>query len=254
MLKIFKSSLFFLLFINLSACSYSPDSLKAIYNEMGSEMAQDLKEPFDLSTQQNAMIDDYTQHLFKWHRHSKLPAYAQNFATLAHVVQQQNPHLPTLRRSLADFEEIPHINQATHLNVKMETFVKSLDNGQISQLEQFFNDEYQSDALKMKNENFVADINDTIKALSHFMGVTLNAKQLKLISTRTKRFHDIRHNELHAEKVWNQQLIALLKQKNMTLTASLVKDLITSFTPEQRNKISKQLLSISNTLSEMANE
>jgi hypothetical protein len=200
------------------------------------------------------------------------------------VVQQQNPHLPTLRRSLADFEEIPQINQATHLNVKMETFVKSLDNGQISQLEQFFNDEYQSGALKMKNENFVADINDTIKALSHFMGVTLNAKQLKLISTRTKRFHDIRHNELHAEKVWNQQLIALLKQKNlpdfsarfsylwktqdanlkgnalqlqqknMTLTASLVKDLITSFTPEQRNKISKQLLSISNTLSEMANE
>lgn len=284
MFKLLKGSLLVLFLINLIGCSYSPESLKETYNDLASETSQDLKSPFDLSVEQNAIIDDYTKQLFIWHRRNKLPEYAQTFATLAVLVKQSNSHLATLKKVLATVNDFPHIHDATHLSYKMEKLARSLDNRQISQLEQFLNDEYQSDALKIKKDNFVTDINDNIKALSRFMNIALNVDQLKLISIRAKQFHDIRHNELHAEKVWNQQMITLLKQKdhpnfsakfaylwktqdtnlkgnalqlqqkNIELTASLMKDLIISFTLEQRNETSKQLLSISNTLSEMSNE
>ena len=284
MLKLLKSSLLFLLFINLSACSYSPESLKENYNDLVSDFSKDLKAPFDLSPQQSAMIDDYSTQLFKWHRHSKLPAYAQNFSVLAKEVQQNNPDVLIIRNSLADIDKIPHITQATHLNKNMEAFSKSLDKGQISQLEEFLDDEYQSDALEIKKEDFTVEVSDNVKSIFQFMNLTLNTNQLTLISTYAKHFHDIRHHELHSEKDWNQQMIALLRQKdhpdfstrfaylwkaqdsnlttnalkfdqqNTLLQAKLIKALIISLTPEQRNQLTNQLISISNTLSEMANE
>jgi len=60
--------------------------------------------------------------------------------------------------------------------------------------------------------------------------------------------------------LWNKQDSFLspqaleIQNKNILLEAKLMKALIMSFTPEQQNQISKQLFSISNTLSEMANE
>ena len=283
-LKLFKSSLFFLFIINLTACSYSPDSLKDSYRELESEISMGLQAPYDLSDKQRGMINDYSKQFFKWHRHNKLPAYSQNFAILAEQTQQQNPYLPTLIKVLADFEKIPHITQATHLTPKIVAFAKSLNNEQVKQLEQFLNDENRAGALEIKRVSYAADIHDSFKTLFQFFKVPLNAKQLKIVNTYAKQFHDTRYDELHAEKIWSQKVVSLLRQKNqpdssarlaslwntqdsfltgealqkqkqnIILEAKLVKSLILSFTPEQQNQLSKQLLSVSNTLSEMANE
>ncbi len=284
MFKILKSSLIILFLINLTACSYSPDSLKETYNDLASEMSQGLKEPFDLSSEQNAIIDDYTKQLFIWHRRNKLPEYAQSFAKLAVLVKQDNPHLATLKKILEDVNNFPHIHQATHLTPKMEKLAKSLTKTQIAQLEQVFKDAEQVKALEIKNQNYVADIHDTLKSFFRFLGVSLNTNQLKVINTNARKLHDIRNDELLAEKRWSQQLIALLRHKNTPdfsarfanhwesqnavlsekalqlqqhnkqLEANLIKTLIVSFTPKQSEKIARQLTSMSNTFSEMANE
>lgn len=282
--KIIKASLLFLLFINLAACSYSPTSLKETYNDLASELSEELKEPFNMSAQQSAMVDNYTKELIHWHRRNKLPEYSQTFSRLALLVKQDDISLPLLQNILLEIDEIPHFEQASHLSYQMLAVAKSLIKTQISQLELSFNNAYQQESLAIRNKNFTSEVNDDIKTLFRFIGIHLGADQLKIVKQETKNFHDIRKFELEAEKHWNQQLITLLRQKNtpyfdslfnklwnaqdpkltgkanqlkqqnMVLMAKLMKKLIMSFTADQKENLSKQLTSISNTFNEMVYE
>jgi hypothetical protein len=247
-------------------------------------MSQDLKSPFDLSVEQNAIVDDYTKQLFIWHRRNKLPEYAQTFATLATLVKQKNPHLASLKKALTDVNDFPHIHDATHLTYKMERLARSLTETQISQLKQVLKDGEQEEALEIKNQDYAIDVNNTMKGFFRFLGVSLNIDQLKMINAKVGKLNDIRHYELQAEKTWNHQLIALLRhkntpdfstrfanhwksqspvlsgnalqlqQRNKQLEANLIKTLIVSLSPKQSEIIARQLTSMSNTFTEMANE
>ena len=79
MLKLIKHSILILLLSNLFACSYSPNALKEIYNELPEEIAGDLTESIDLSSQQTTAINSYANDMMQWHRHHKLPEYSQIF-------------------------------------------------------------------------------------------------------------------------------------------------------------------------------
>ncbi len=284
MLKLFKSSLLLLFIINLTACSYSPESLKENYNEMASEFSTSLQEPYDLSNKQRAMIDEYSKQFFQWHRHNKLPAYSRNFAILAEQTQQQNPDLSSLVKVFTDIEKFPHIYQATHLTPKMVAFAKTLDSGQINQLNEYLNNENKLSILEIKKTPYADDLNQGVKATFKFLEIPLNIKQLKSVNKYTPKFQDNRIREVQVTKAWGQKVISLLKNKNSSnfdnrladlwnkqdsllsgraleiqnrnilLEAKLMKALVLSFTPEQRNQLTKQLFSISSTMSEMANE
>ncbi|MEE9351241.1 MAG: DUF6279 family lipoprotein [Thiotrichaceae bacterium] len=283
--KIIKNTtLLFLLFINLTACSYSPASLKESYNDLASDIAKQLKEPLNPSVQQSAMIDDYAQQVLQWHRRNKLPEYSQNLATLATLVTQENIPLPQLESAMNEVDDMPHFEQATHLTYKMLAVAKSLSEAQITSLERSINNEYQQEFLEVKQHKHTNEVNNMIKTLFRFIGINLNSEQLKTVQQAANKLHDTRPYELQAEKQWNKQMIALLRRKNNPhfearftqlwntqdakltgkalqleqhnnkLMAEVMKRLIMSFEPEQKDNLSRQLTSMSRTFSEMANE
>ncbi len=274
---------FIVLFINLTACSYSPTLLKESYNDLASELADELKEPLKPTAQQSAMIDDYTAQLLQWHRRNKLPEYSRNLARLAEMVKQDNIPLAPLQYVLDKMDDIPHFEQATHLTYKMLAVAESLSRTQISQLEQSLNREYQQKLLESSNEAFADETYENIRMMFRFIGINLNPDQLKQVKEKTNNFHDIRPYELQAEKLWNQRIISLLREKNSAHFSSrfsqfwnvqdtkltgkaiqleqqnkqrmalLIRELIMTFGAEQKESLSRQLTSMSHMFSEMAN-
>ena len=273
-----------LFLLNITACSYSPNSLKEIYSELGSGIADQLKEPIDLSSSQATKIDNYANEMMKWHRKNKLPEYSQTFLRLAAYIQQENLPLPVLQSTLKKLNEMPHFEQARHLTPLMNDVAQSLTKSQISQLEQSFKDEYQKTKYEIKTKKLANVINEDTNLMFHFIGASLNSEQKKILKAESKKFHDLRWLELRNEKQWNDRFIALLrranspqfnqqfaqlwhlqtikfqgkalqqKQQNDQREAKLIKTLIMKFNREKKSKLASQLTSISNTFSEMANQ
>lgn len=284
MFKIIKNSLITLTLINLVACSYSPDALKDLYNEIPDEISEDIKKPIEATDQQSKMIDNYATELMQWHRRNKLPEYSQNITQFANLIRQENAPLPAIKSVLSKMNDLPHFNQAHHLTHKMSAVARSLSPQQITRLEQHLNNEYQKDLLDIKTEKHASEITEFLKTAFQIIDVDLNQFQQSLIKAESLKFHDIRQVELQAENIWNKQLIALLKQKNNPnftaqfahlwneqdakltgkaaqleqqndhLMASLVKKLADSFEQEQRENLYQMLISVANTFNEMANE
>jgi hypothetical protein len=279
-----KNFLLLLFAISLTACSYSPDSLKKLYADTASEYAEEIKGAINPSAQQSAMIDDYTKQLMQWHRRNKLPEYSRYFAKLATFVKQDNIPVAQINTALKQMDAMPHFEQAGHLTYKIAAVAELLTSQQISKIEQTINNQYQQDVLAIKNKTFAQEVMDDTKTIFRFLVITLNSNQLQLIKARSKKFHDIRPYELQAEKQLNKQLISVLrqtnnpnflarfqqvwdrdqlvlapkarqlKQQNNALMAGLLKELIASFTAEQKDTLSKQLMSISDTFGEMVYE
>ena len=279
-----KNFLLFLFVISLTACSYSPDSLKELYAEAGPEFADEIKKGITTTPQQDAMINDYTKQLMHWHRRNKLPEYSRLFANLASLVEQDNIPVAQLNTALKQLDAMPHFEQATHLTYKMVSVAESLSSQQISKVEQIINNEYQQDVLASKQKAYSEEIVNDIKIMFSFLGINLNADQRQSIKIKVKQLHDIRPYKLQAEKRWNKQFINILRQvnnpnfaarfkqswntkeplltdkgyqleqQNNLLMANLLKALISDFTAEEKTKLSKQLMSISDTLGEMVYE
>jgi hypothetical protein len=278
-----KNFLLFLFIISLTACSYSPSSLKESYAEMASELSDEIKASMSPTRQQGAMIDDYTKQLMQWHRRNKLPEYSRHFAKLADLVKQQDKMpIAQLKSVLEKIDAMPHFAEATHLTHKMIAVAEGLTAQQIVQIEKTINNEYQQAVLVSKSKTYPQEVTDDTKILFRFLNISLSANQLQLIKTKSNKLHDIRPYELQAEKQWNKQLISVLRQsnnpnfiarfkqvwnkdqvvltakarqleqQNNLLMAGLIKALITRFTPEQKDSLSRLLLSISETFGEMA--
>ncbi len=284
MFKLFKNILLILLLTNLFACTYSPNALKEVYDEIPSDISDDIKQPIEATEQQSKMIDNYAIELMQWHRRNKLPEYSQTVEQLADLTSQENAPLHEIKKVLNKLKDIPHFQQAGHLTHKMSAIGRSLSTHQISLLEQHLTIEHQKELLEISNENHSADVIDLVKTVFQIIGVNLNESQITLIKTESRKFHDIRQYELKSEKLWNKQLIALLRKKNepnfdahfaklwneqdSKLTgkayqldqqndhqmANLVKNLADSFEAEQRENLSQTLISVANTFNEMANE
>jgi len=279
-----KNILLLFFVISLTACSYSPDALKKLYAELPNELAGDIKESVDLTAKQSAMVDDYARQLAQWHRHNKLPEYSQLFAQLAQLTRQSKPSINALQQLLSKIDDMPHFYQARHLSYKMAAVGRSLNRHQISQLAKSQQRKYEEERLSISNHRLAMETKDDLTKLFSFIGVTLNAEQMQILTTEAKRLHDIRYAELEAEKKSNHQLIQLLKhpnnpqfvarfsqlwdmkkpklstadaqkrQQNQRTFALLIQKLIISFSVEQRNQLANKLFSISHTFSEMANE
>lgn len=284
MFNVIKNSLLLLFIVNLAACSYSPTALKVTYNGFAEEVANDLKEPIDLSVSQRAIVDDYANVLLQWHRQNKLPEYAKTFADFSLIVQQDNISLRQLRTVVKKLDGMPHFEQATHLTEKMLIVAKTLTTAQITQLEQSLNNEYQQERLAANNKNFITEMEDNIKGMFGFIGLYLNQHQLNILKREAKNLHDTRQYQVRATKQWNQQFINLLKQsnrpdfdmrlatlwntqdhnlkgkgyqleqQNISIMAVLIRTLVMSFNENQRRHLTKQLTSISTTFNEMVYE
>lgn len=269
--------------VSLTACSYSPNSLKEIYSHLGSDLSDDIKESINLNPKQEAQIDHYADELMKWHRHNKLPEYAQKLSQLASYVERGNLPLPVLDATLKQMSDFPHFEQATHLTPYLAAAAHSLSDAQIKQLEKSLNDEFQKSKYEIKTTSLEKMVYENTQHTFRFLGSPLTSEQSKIVKEEAKKFHDLRWLELQNEKKWNQQLIAILREsdsqqftqqfvqlwnhptiklkgkalqkerENQLRLAELIKTLVMKLSPEKRGKLVAQLMSIRNTLSEMAN-
>ena len=277
------------LLLNVVACSYSPKLLKESYKELPHVMAKDLKEPFShLTKQQKAIIDNYTSDIFKWHRRNKLPVYAQTFAKLAMIIEQGDIQLPMLQNVISVIDDIPHIDEATHLTPAMANFSRSLNEKQITELETRLNNKVEEEGIAIRRETVSDEAFDSIETTFKLLDVSLSEKQLQLIKNNSQNLHDIRPVELAAKKSWNKRMITLLRNKELKTNdeslynsqfihlwnnqetllvegkyrwqerqndnqiALLLKKLIESFSHEQKRSLIDNLYSISNTFTEMS--
>lgn len=284
MIRMIKVILMGLFFLSLTACSYSPNALKEAYAGMATDLSDELKELVDLTPTQATKVDHYTDELLKWHRKNKLPEYSQTFLVLASYVQQGDISTQELQKTLGKLEATSLLSQAKHLAPLLIDLVRSLSDSQISQLEKSLKNDYQKNQHEMKTENMANDMNEDIKHLFGFMRVSLNAEQKKILKAESKKFYNLHWVELQHEKQWNKRFIALLKRSNSPQfnqqftqlwdsqsvkyegkalqqkrlneqrQAKLFKTLIMKFSAEKRNRLASQLISISSTLSEMANQ
>lgn len=285
MFKLFQISLLLLSIIGFSGCSYSPDSLKDNYNDLQAKVSDDLKEGIDLSPRQEVQIENYAKVVLLWHRHNKLPEYAYIFARLSEQVKQDDPSVTALQSYLDKMEGLPHLYQATHLTAKLAKVAQTLTDRQVSQLESYLDNVSQEEALSIKTRPFQVEIRDGISTMFKFLGVKLSPEQMIVLNQDISKFHDIRMAEHAADREGYNRLIAVLKQRkqpqfiahfthilkqmeivrltgdagvlqqeNRRTNALLLKHLILSMNSEQKEQFSRQLLSISQTLSELANE
>lgn len=284
MIYMMRKILIVLFLLSLTACSYSPNSLKEAYKEFASDISSDLKEPIDLSPQQEATVDDYVKKMMRWHRSNKLPEYAQTFAQLASYVQMDNPSVSRLQASLKKINDIPHFEQAKHLTPMITDVAKTLSKSQISQLVTSLNEEYQKERHEIKSEKQATVIEEGVNQLFSFIEVPLNQEQRKIIKAESKKFHDLRGLKLQSERKLEERFIVLLRQphtphfsaqfsqlwnskaeslkgkalqhqqQNDRREASLLKKVIMKFNTDKKNKLASKLTSISYTFSEMANE
>jgi len=180
--------------------------------------------------------------------------------------------------------EMPHFEQAKHLSPKMAAVGRSLNNDQISQLEKSLNNEYKEELAEINNNSLATSLKKDLIMMLRLIDIKLSTKQLKVLNTEVKHYHDIRHAELTAERKLDQQLISVLKshddpqfvprfvsiwnnstprlsatntqkqQQNRQTDAVLMQKLIMSFDTKQKQNLADKLLSISQTFSELANE
>lgn len=284
MVSIMKKNLIALFLLSLTACSYSPNAFKEMYNDLGSTISGELKDPIDLSPNQEAKVDNYANEMMKWHRRNKLPEYAQIFSQLASYVQNNNSSVPALQAMLKRLDDMPHFEQAKHLTPIMIDIAKTLNKSQVTQLAKSLNEQHQKTKYEIKTEKQATVISEEVNQLFTFIEVPLNDEQRKILKVEATKFHDLRWLELQSEKKSDDRLIALIKrldapqfdsqfsqlwnlqagrlkgralqqqQQNDHREAYLLKTLIMKFSTEKRNKLASQLTSISNTFSEMANE
>ncbi len=285
MFKLFQTGLLILSIMGFSGCTYSPKSLKDNYNDLQTEVSNELKESVDLSPRQEAQIDRYAKAVMLWHRHNKLPEYAYIFAKLSGIVKQDNPSVAALQSYLDKMEGFPHLYQATHLTAKLANVAQTLSDKQVLQLERYLNTVSKEEALSIKTHPLQAEIRDGISTTFKFLGLKLSPEQMAILKQDISKFHDIRMVENTADKEGYNRLIGLLmqrnqpqfiarftqvlkqmemarltgdagalQQKNRRTHARLLKHLILSMNSEQKEQLSRQLLSISQTLSELANE
>ncbi len=279
-----KILLFLAVLLNVVACSYSPSALKEMYRELPEEFSSDLKESVNLNAKQSERIDEYVMALGAWHRQHKLPTYSQDFAQFANLIRRGDIQTASLLQLLDKFDGMPHFEEATHLTSQLALLARTLSDAQISQLEKSLNDELMVEFNESKKKVYADEVVEELGEVFSLIGLSFSSTQKTSLRADASKLHDLRDDELVAEKhnikqfiavlrsantpeffaqfsrVWSQQDVVLtgkagaLDKQNDQVFASMMKNLILGFSPERREQFADKLNSISQTLSEMANE
>lgn len=273
----------------ITSCSvYSPSLLRASYDNLAAEVAEDIKKSAVFSRSQETEIDDYANQLLVWHRKNKLPDYAQTFADLAKKIEQGESISYELVKQFSDeIAAFPHLDEAGDTSFKMAEIAASLSDFQVEQVAKFIEEEFDESKDKSLSQSFTSaskDIVEGAESLANMMAVKLTKAQLTQIKHAIQARHDLREQEIAAEKVWNDKLLALLEQRhgekfaadfvehwnntsqlltgaayerklqNADLRASIIRDLLVSLDGKQKRMLAERLASISAELNSMSTD
>lgn len=121
--------------LTLSACSYTPETLRNAYHNLGKDYARELKQMSSFTAQEQAQIDDFGTQIQQWHKQQKLPGYANTMQGLATALKTQGA-IP--RNQLANFMDLlegyPHFNEARAVNLHLAELARQLKEPQYAQI------------------------------------------------------------------------------------------------------------------------
>ncbi|HID83349.1 MAG TPA: hypothetical protein EYP51_13450 [Thiotrichales bacterium] len=275
--------------LGAASCSvYSPLLLRASYDNLASEVAEDIKKSAGFSKTQEAAIDDYANQLLAWHRKNKLPDYAKMFADLAEKLEQGGNISYELVKHFSDeITSFPHLDEAGDISFKVADIAASLSNAQVEQVIKSIEEEFDESKEELLDTSFASaskDIVEGAESLASMMAVKLTKAQLAQIKHAIQARHDLREQEMAAEKVWNDKLLALFERRhekkfaadfvkhwnntsqlltglayerkleNADLRASIIRDLLVSLDGKQKRMLVERLTSISAELISMSTD
>jgi|GEM_PF-6120944 len=287
MKNLMKIYLLFAAALCITSCSvYSPSLLRASYDSLAAEVAEDIKKSAEFTKTQEAAIEDYANQLLAWHRNNKLPDYAKILSELAEKIKQGDSVPYELVKQFSDeMAGFPHLDEAGDISFKVAKIVSSLSDAQVKQVTEFIEEEFDESKVELLDTSFASvskDIVDGAESLASMLAVKLTKAQLAQIRHAIQARHDLRDQEIAAEKVWNDKFLALFEQRhekkfaadfvelwnntsqlltgvayerkleNADLRASIIRDLLISLDDEQKRMLSERLISISAELSSMS--
>ena len=169
----------------------------------------------------------------------------------------------------------------------MADIAASLSDVQVEQVTRFIEDEFDKSKEELLSQTFTSASKDLVEGaeyLANMMGVKLSKDQLAQIKHAIRARHDLREQEIAAEKAWNDKLLALLEQRhekkfaedfvkhwnntsqlltglayerkleNADLRASIIRDLLVSLDGKQKRMLVERLTSISAELISMSTD
>jgi len=276
------------LLLSLSACGYSPKVVENAYNNLGNQYGTQLKQLTTLTEEQKAGVDAFADGLQRWHRQHRLPEYAELVGDLGDKLRRGDPigdeDLLNLVHTIALW---PNFQDATDSNRQLAELAKTLSDEQLAQVAKEVDEErreQQERLLAMADEALVRARVRYVNSMAEFLGVVLSKEQLDLLRIRSASFHDQRETLIAASRKWSEELIQLLRNRhqpgfkqrfvshmasdnprllllqaapdttrdNDRLSVQMLQDLLASLSREQRDRLTANLLSMSDTLNGLA--
>ena len=216
------------IFLSLTACSYSPDTLINAYNNLGEDYATELKQMGDLSKEQEQAIDAFAMGIQKWHRNNPLPQHASLITNIANKMKQdQRLTDADLLAFIGILNDYPDFHKANASNHQLALIAKTLSDEQVKQMiesittdSKDFMEDMQGMSDDKRRREHVRGVNERMK----YLGVILTKQQLVIIQTHTGAFHDQRNDFMAATRQWNSTLFALLNNRQK---ANFVQEFVT---------------------------
>ena len=287
-LKKLVSALLISLFgITLPACSYSPSTLKDSYNNLGKDYSRDLKQMGDYTPEQENKLDQFGDGIIEWHRKNKLPELANMTKSLSTKLENSTPLTNNDYRSfITQLGSFPNFHESEDSNRQLAKLAKTLNDEQFTQIKKQIEEDTSDYTEHFQNTSWDKLMRESVSGMSEtfrFLGVDLTKAQLTIIQKNLSYQRDNRGSIISSNEDWNNRLIELLSKRheasfeaqfaqhmlndnlyvrflksepeetehNTQITMNMLKELFASLSEKQRATFTKQLKSISQTLSEL---
>lgn len=208
----------FILFtvLSLSACSYSPEQLRMMYNGMGKAYAKDLKQMADFNDEQRAQLDEFGQQAQQWHRQHRLPSYTTLINRMGTKLQQDGT---ATHHDIGQFMDMmqgyPHFNEASAVNYRLGKLAQTISTTQRDQIITNLQDEQRTEVTAVRAltpEIRQQSLVKTVDNIMEYLGVELSKSQLDIAREFAPKFHPLGEAHLTAQARWHTQLENLLRQ------------------------------------------
>ena len=279
-----------LLFLSLSACSYSPNALKNSYNNLGKEHVRELKQLGDYTPQQSKQLDAFGGDIMQWHRKNRLPAYV-NLLEKTSIKLEKSETL-----SDGDFHayiklltSYPNFHESYKNNLQLAKLASTLSDEQFIQISKRvregsrdFTEYFQNTSWESRKRQGVTGMAD----LFSYLNIELSNTQLDIVRKHSEKFRDLKDAFISDNETWNNELIDLMSHRheanfeqkfathmlndnmhkrllksmpvearyNNQISANLYRELLASFNNQQRLTLVKQIKSMASTLTDIINE
>ncbi|EIJ34460.1 DUF6279 family lipoprotein [Thiothrix nivea] len=204
--------------LTLSACSYTPETLRNAYHNLGKDYARELKQMSSFTAQEQAQIDDFGMQIQQWHKQQKLPGYANTMQELATSLKTQGA-IP--RNQLANFMDLlegyPHFNEAREVNLHLAELARQLREPQYAQIAAQLREDRADQEESLQALSPQKLLRQRVKAVNNFaafVGVELTPEQLALVERHFADLPDQRTDAITTNRQWTEGLLALLEKRN----------------------------------------